>query len=254
MNWYIRGILLVSLFAGFDAVGAVIGDCTTRTNIPAQPMDDAIRDFPVQTFDEVNIGDAFTVTIKAGNAFSVKASGRAQDLDAMEVNTRKGTLTIRYKPVKMGKDQNPVINRETVTVTVTLPELKKADFQKLARFTIEGFKRSAFIELTTNNLSTGSADLNADRVKLTMNGRSSVTVRGETGQLEASLQGQSELLGYSLQTRSAIVAVGGMSKAQVSATDVLQATANGSSQVTYKGQPSVKAAENDSSTIKASTL
>jgi hypothetical protein len=146
----------------------------------------------------------------------VNATGSSTDLDAMDVSSRKGVLTIQYKPVKLGKDQSPVINREVVKVTITLPNLKRAEFQKLAHFTIEGFTRSETIELVASSLTNGSAELNADRVKLTIDGQSTVTVRGETGQLDARLQGKSELMAFGLETRSATIAAVGMSKAQVS--------------------------------------
>ena len=251
MKPYITYALLASVVTGYGLAGSVGNQRAARPPLNVRQPDDTGRDFPVQAFGQVTINDAFTVTVKAGSACSVKASGRAEDLNAMDVSTRKGVLTVQYKPIKMSKDQNPVINREVVTVTVTMPVLKKGEFRKMARFAIEGFSRSEFVELMAGSQATGSADLTTSRMKLSLDGQSSMTVRGETGQLEARLQGQSGLMAYDLKTRSASVVADGMSKAEVSVTDALQATANGSSQVMYKGQPTVKVSENGESTIKA---
>lgn len=253
MNLYITYALLASVLTGYESTESVSDERATLRLTSIWQLDDTERDFPVQTFEQVNINDAFTVTVKAGSTYSVKASGRAEDLKAVEVSTRKGVLTVQYKSIKLSKDRNPVINRERVYVTVTLPAFRKGEFRKMARFTIEGFGRSEFIELIVTNQATGSADLTTGRVKLTLDGQSSITLRGETGQLEARLQGQSGLMAYDLKTRSVTVVADGMSKAQVLATDALQATANGSSQVTYKGQPTLKVSENGESTIKAYT-
>lgn len=254
MNFYIiTCALFASMLTGYRPTESVSHERAALQPVSVWQLGDTERDFQVRAFEQVSINDAFLVTVKASGTYSVKAAGRDEDLNAMEVITRKGILTVQYKPIKINKNQNLVINREKVNVTVTLPTLKKGEFRKMAQFTIEGFSRSEFIELIASNQATGLADVTTSRVKLTLDGQSSITLRGETQQLEARLQGQSGLMAYDLKTRSATVVADGMSKVQISATDALQATANGSSQIIYKGQPTLKASENGESTIKAYT-
>lgn len=253
MNVYLLGTLWLCTLIGYEPQFMPAPTQIRPPIVMPQPPNDDTRDFPVQAFEQLKISDAFTVNVKAGSGFSVNATGRSADLDAMDVSLRKGVLTIQYKPIKMGKDQSPVINREVVKVTVTLPSFKRVEFQKQASFTIEGFDRFETIELVANSQSKGSVDVKANRMKLTIDGQSSVTVRGETGQLDARLQGESELMAYDLKTRSTSIAVVGMSKAQVSVSEALQATANGSSQISYKGKPTLQSSGDNTSTINGQT-
>ncbi|WP_338875795.1 DUF2807 domain-containing protein [Spirosoma sp. SC4-14] len=212
---------------------------------------DSTRAFSVQPFERIKITDAFIVNIKSGEQFTVNATGSSSDINRLDVRTKKGLLTITYKPVAASKkEEDVIINHEWVNITVTLPVLKEATFEKASKFNIDGFGRLGSVELFANSLASGTATLKAERLKLNLQSHAAVTLLGETSYLDADLQGQSELTAGGFKTRQAMLAVNGMSKANVFVSDKLQATASGSSTIYYQGKPETTLAQNDFSQIR----
>lgn len=225
---------------------------TATTGIIRQQNDDTARTFSVKTFDRIRITGPFVVTIIGGNSFSVKASGPSLDLGAMDVSNRNNTLLVQYTPVKRSENLN--IEHGVVTVKITLPILKKAEFMELTRFSIRGFDEMEDLELIASSLANGFAEVNAKSLKFTVDDLSSLEAQGESERLKAFLQGKSTLKGYGLKVRSVAITVEGMSKAEISASEALDASANGMSNITYKGSPTIKKDSDSRSIIKAETI
>lgn len=212
---------------------------------------DSTRAFSVQPFERIKITDAFIVSIKSGEQFTVNATGSPSDINMLDVRTKKGLLTIAYKPIPASKKQEDVvINHEWVKITVTLPVLKEATFEKGSTFNIDGFGRLGSVDLLANSLASGTATLKAERLKLNLQSHATVTLLGEGSYLDADLQGQSELTAVGFKTKQATLAVNGMSKANVFVSDKLQAMASGSSTIYYQGKPETTLAQNDFSQIR----
>ncbi|GAB4033931.1 hypothetical protein GCM10028774_18600 [Spirosoma jeollabukense] len=169
----------------------------------------------------------------------------------MDVSTRSNTLLVQYTPVK--RSENPNSEHGVVSVKITLPILKKAEFMELPRFSIRGFDEMKDLELIASSLANGFADVNAKNLKFTVDDLSSLEVQGESEILKAYLQGKSTLKGYGLKARSVAITVESMSKAEISASVALDATANGMSNITYKGRPTIKKDSDSRSIIKAET-
>ncbi len=230
---------------------SVVG-MTIATDIIKQQNEDTVRTFSVKEFDRVRITGPFVVTIIGGTAFSVKASGPTPDLGLMNIGTRNSTLFVEYFPVK--RSENPNIEHGVVNVKITLPILKKAEFLELTRFSIRGFDKMEDLELIASSLASGFAIINAQNLRFTVDKLSSLVVQGESERLKAFLQGKSNLKAYGLKVRSVTITVEGMSTAEVSASAALDATANGMSNITYKGIPTVRQDIDSKSSIKAETM
>lgn len=194
---------LLTISVLFDiSIQTAAGD-TLPTGIESQPNDDTVRTFSVKTFDRVRITGPFVVTIMGGNSFSVKASGPSLDLGAMAISSQNGTLLVQYTPVK--RSENPNIDHGVVTVRITLPILKKAEFMELTRFSIKGFNELEYLDLIASDMANGFAEVNARNLRFTVHQLSSLVVQGESDRLKAlfarkvyleELWSKSSLCGY----------------------------------------------------------
>lgn len=120
-------------------------------------------------------------------------------------------------------------------------------------------KTGIVVRITVPNLKglgvKGSADVhvtgldNAD-FSLGAAGSCDVYLTGKTGKFSLGAAGSADIHAYELQAKVASVAVKGASDAEVSVSDVLNAAAAGSADITYRGSPQVHRAVSGSATVQ----
>lgn len=184
------------------------------------------RALPLQNFDKLDMGSAFVINVRQGNAFSVKATGRADDLDALETNVSGSTLRIGFKSKFFGNS-----NHQRVTFEIVMPVLKGANFGGASKSTISGFRKQSNVELDISGASTLTADLDADRLKLDVSGASTLTLRGRANQVNLDLSGASSIRATELQVDKAKVEASGASRAQFGRVAALDSQTSGASSV-----------------------
>lgn len=93
-------------------------------------------------------------------------------------------------------------------------------------------------------------DLKAPRVRAEVSGACSVTLKGETKDFSVDGSGSTDLKCFGLLTENADVDLSGASDAEVYASVKLDASASGSTDIKYKGNPSVNSHMSGASSIK----
>lgn len=205
-----------------------------------------VRTFNVSGFDKLDLGSAFTINVQQGSQFSVRASGREQDLDDLEANVSGGTLKVRYK----NQNWNWNKNRKSVRVDITMPQLRGIDFSGASSSTVRGFRNQGNISIDISGASTATIDLDADRVNVDFSGASTVNLNGKASSMEGEVSGATTLKAYGLQAKSVKLDVSGASGASVSASERMDVDASGASSVRYRGTASIRSNTSGASSIR----
>lgn len=210
-----------------------------------RPMED-VRTFNVSGFDKVDMGSAFTINVVQGSQFSVKATGRDEDLNDLEANVTSSTLKIRYKNSNWGWKNN----RKQVRIEVTMPQLRGMDFSGACTATVRGFKNQGNVRLEISGASTTNIDLDADQLDIDFSGASTVNLTGKATRMEGEVSGATTVKAYSLQTKQVVLDVSGASGVSVSATEKVNVQASGASSVRYRGGASVSSNTSGASSVR----
>jgi hypothetical protein len=216
----------------------------TLTLAFARPLDE-VRNFNLNGFDKLAMGSALTINVQQGSSFSVKASGREQDLDDLEVIVSNGTLKVRYKNGKWGWN-----NRKNVRFDITMPQLRGIDFSGACSATVKGFRDQGNVTVDVSGASTANIDLDADRVTADFSGASTVNLNGKATSLSGEVSGATTLKAYGLQTKTVKLDVSGASGASVSASEAMSVDASGASSVRYRGGAAVSVHTSGASSVR----
>jgi hypothetical protein len=208
-------------------------------------LSDEVRTFNVNGFDKVDIGSAFTIHVTQSSQFSVKASGRDEDLNDLEATVSGGSLKVRYKNSKWGWN-----NRKNVRIDVTMPQLRGMDFSGASTATVRGFKNQGNVSVEVSGASTANIDLDADRVSVDFSGASTVNLNGKATRMEGDVSGATTLKAYGLDTKQVVLEVSGASGASVLATERVSVQASGASSVRYRGGGSVSVNASGASSVR----
>ena len=158
---------------------------------PSVPAKAAEKRYAISDFDHIQVLGPFNVTIQTGRATSVTASGDANALDMISVNSNGGVLTIQTltKARSSWKDQP----HAAAKLAIVLP--------KLAGLTLLGGGSVAAAEMrgiSTNISLNGSgqisvAKLASDNAVVRLNGSGRITVVGTAKNLDANISGSGDL-------------------------------------------------------------
>lgn len=216
----------------------------TLTLAFARPLDE-VRTFNLSGFDKLDMGSALTINVQQGSSFSVKASGREQDMDDLEVVVSNNTLKVRYKDKKWNWN-----NRKNVRFDITMPQLRGIDFSGACSATVKGFRDQGNVSVEVSGASTANIDLDADRVTADFSGASTVNLNGKASSLSGDVSGATTLKAYGLQTKTVKLDVSGASGASVSASEAMTVEASGASSVRYRGGASVSVHTSGASSVR----
>ena len=212
----------------------------------ALPVQEETRTFNVSNFDKLDLGSAFTIHVTRGSGYKVTASGRGDDLDDLEAKVISNKLQVRYKD-KLGWNRN----RQRVTVTITLPDLKSVSFSGASKSDVTGFRNLKELGVDISGASTSTIEVDAERVMVDLSGASNVTLTGQAKRLDGEVSGATTLKAYDLKVSSAKVDLSGASTARMNVSDRLDADASGASSLTYRGSASIRSNTSGASSIKS---
>lgn len=196
------------------------------------------KNFRVNAFNSLEIGNAFEIHIQKGNVYSLTALGRDEDLQEIVLKQNGNNLNV-YRDTKWSWGWN---NKESkkVILKITMPKITIGDFSGAAKVFINGFTDEEQVRLSFSGASkVDIGEINADKLILDFSGASKAKISGHVGKLEVETSGASQLILDDLYARDVDVNSSGASHIQVNAQKTLQVDASGASKITYKGRPSI---------------
>lgn len=203
------------------------------------------KEFKLQGFDRLDMGNAFTIDVKPGN-FKIVVSGDQDDVEDLEAAVNGGRLRIRYKESNRGWWGK---NHHRVYVTITMPTVKGLDFSGATKSTVSGFNDLDVLDLDISGASTSNISVNAKRVNVDVSGASTIILNGKAKDITGEISGATSFRAYDFSVQNADIDVSGASSAKVTVSENLVAEASGASSIRYKGNPRVKMNSSGASSI-----
>ena len=206
------------------------------------PYQSAQQTYSFTNFDRLDMGSAFTITIRQGTTFSVSVEGDRRNLNDLDVYTRNGTLMAQYRVAR---------NRKyPTTFLVTMPTLRGVDFSGASRSTITGFANLTNLDVKLSGASESQFTGQAARTTIALSGASKLQLTGSGTSISADLSGASLLQGFSYPVNEATLGASGASKASVNVASTLVVDASGASSVRYRGAPTIRQRVSGASSVE----
>lgn len=207
------------------------------------PYEEDDRSYGLTNFDRLDMGSAFTITVQAGNNYSIEARGNRRDLDDLDIYTSSGTLRAKYRN---GSGRR----RYDMSITITMPTLRGVDFSGASRSEISGFRGLRELDIKLTGASRSTIDVDVDRTNVDLSGASDLDLEGASGLLVGDLSGASKIEAFDYPVDEAELDLSGASTARVKVAKRLNVTASGASSVRYRGTPVIKSNTSGSSTVR----
>lgn len=206
-----------------------------------EPRGTATRNFSLTGFDELEMGNAFQVHVKAGDTYAITATGELNDLDDLEVFTEEGELTVRYKDWRK--------NRKEMKIEVTMPTLSGVEFSGAVDAGVYGFDNIREIDFELSGASHCDFIGSAKNIEVDLSGASYLSLIGSGKFLEGTLSGASELNSFDYQTEESDLKLSGASKGEIHVSKFLKVEASGASKLRYLGTPNIQKKVSGGSTV-----
>ena len=233
-----RRLLLVALLSGLQSC---IYINTRDKDIP--PRGVATRDLDLTNFDQLAMGSAFSIRVKQGTNFSIKATGELNDLDDLDASvSRSGVLEIKYR-------NSWRKSRDRMDIDIIMPSLRGVDFSGASVSTVEGFENERTLDYRLSGASKSTFVGSAERLSIDLSGASELVLNGRSGLVIGEISGASQLYAFDFPVNEADLDLSGASRARVKVAKFLKVDASGASNVRYLGDPTVEQRLSGSSSV-----
>lgn len=185
-------------------------------------------------FDRVMIGDAFRVSIRQGEDFSVVLRVDQGLEDEIQVSQIGQTLTIGLRP-----DPTRGRNRVTLEADITMPVLTALEASGASRVGLSGFESQNDLELVASGGSVITGDIQAGGTTVTASGASDISLVGGGEDLVLTATGASSVDLDEFPVVDVRAVLDGASTAVVNASGTLEVEASGGSHLAYVGNPAL---------------
>lgn len=189
-----------------------------------------IQDVQVSNFDKVNISDHFVVLIKKGSDFHVQIDGEEKDVNEVLAEVRDNQLYISMK-----NSINPLnINRNTVGVEITVPDIKAVSLTGAIQGRISGFNNLEHLSLNITGACHTEMSATVEDLEAEITGASHLTLTGYAKNLKVEVTGVSHLNAENMMVSKADISASGTSHASLGKIENLKSKASGLSKIESK--------------------
>lgn len=187
----------------------------------------------IASFNAVESHGSIDIELAQGTQ-AIKVEADDDIIKYIETVVENGTLKVRFK------ESIDFIDFDHAKVWVTVPELSRIETHGSGDVKADG-KVTAKDRMEIKVFGSGDVDLalDAPSVRTETHGSGNMTLRGETREVDATIQGSGDLNADELKSEKTTVSIHGSGNADVYASVSLQAEISGSGDVHYKGSPSV---------------
>lgn len=223
---FLKFFLAITFFALLSAVAlkeneGVIGNGNVKKEIRS-----------MASFKEVVINGSYNVLLRQGKEEKIKIQADENIINIIETRVSDGKLVIETKePIELSSE---------LTIEINLKEISSLEINGSERVICGSTLETKDFRV----ISSGSAEIelliNSQNLFLTLNGAESVKVKGKAQKVDALVTGAGNLDASKLSANSMKLFVAGAGHANVNVKNDLDVVVNGSSYVTYKGNPKIK--------------
>lgn len=201
-----RAVLLFPVALAMLAAPAVASDDVDGPGLTGVRSGDAVA-FAARDFDDVALGTPAGVDVRAGDAWSVRATGPADAIAAMRVRLTGHRLVIDYR------DHDRSAAEETrarqVRFAITLPRLAKASVGGSGRMTVDRMEGARLGVAVGGSGSIAVARMTGGSAELALGGSGHIAAAGQVDELAVTVGGSGQLDAPRLQARRAEITAAG---------------------------------------------
>ena len=166
----------------------------------------ASRSFALSGFDAIRLTGSDDVRVVQGAAFSIRATGRSEVLEQLDIRVEGSTLVVARKPQKGWRIS---WTDTSADITVTMPSIRSAEITGSGDMAVDRAVAAAF-----EGGVTGSGDLNIDKIEagaatLRLTGSGDIRASGQVPRLSLAVQGSGDIDARNLSAETIDVAVRG---------------------------------------------
>jgi phage shock protein PspC (stress-responsive transcriptional regulator) len=196
------------------------------------------KKIPFELFTQVDINGRFEVVISQSNECKVTVYSAMKD-DLNDVLIKRNGNTLQ---VEMEKELLNIIGLKgrKIQVMIQMPELEKLRASGLNEIYLSGINSKKFGVDISGMCNVKATSIKATNLMVDLRGASTLRIDGVCKELTADVSGTAELQAFDLESKNVTVDCSGAASAEVNALSSLTADASGTSEVRYKGKPSVK--------------
>jgi len=198
-----------------------------------EPRGTSTHIFDLDNFDQLEMGNAFQVNVKAGSSYSISATGELNDLDDLEIFTKDSELVVRYKEPWRNR-------RHKMTIDITMPSLSGVGFSGAVHANISGFESVRKIDFELSDASKCDFSGSAKTIEIDLSGASGLNLTGSGQFIDGELSGASELRSFNYQAEESDISLSGASEGKILVARYLKVDASGASNLRYKGNPEIQ--------------
>ncbi len=191
------------------------------------------KTFDIDDFDALDIQGPFAVAIKQGEKFEVSIAADDNLFEHFRVTKQGDALHVAMVEGKS------VRTREPILASVTMPRLEECRFGGAVHATLDGFKSTDEFHADCEGASTLKGTLDAGKMKLIASGASTIQLAGSAQEATLSAQGASGIDLGKMKLARARVDASGASHATVEASEALDYSVSGASNLKYGGDPKI---------------
>lgn len=197
----------------------------------------------LKSFDRISVGESVSVTLVKGSSEKAEIEVSGADVDDVETKVSDGKLTVgmasgSYRNVK-------------VRAIITYVSLEKVSVSSSASVKSDDTIKSSRFEASASSSGYMSLSLDVDRLEVSANSSGTVKLAGNADEIKARVNSSGDIRAYDLRTRDADVSANSSGRAEINVSDSLDARANSSGKVVYKGSPGkVNASANSSGKVQ----
>lgn len=187
----------------------------------------------ITDFDKVDISSAFNVKISQADSYMVVISVDDNLVEQLQVEKSGSTLKIGLKPGVS------LVTNATLEADISMPELTGIELSGASDAQISGFQSSKSLSIDLSGSSSLRGDIKAGDTNLDASGSSDASLTGSGGNLKLEASGSSDIDLSDYLVGDADLDLSGASSAVINPSGTLNVKANGSSDVTYLGSPTL---------------
>ena len=190
----------------------------------------------VAAFQSISIDYPADVTVRQGKTESVTLEADDNLLPQLGTDVRNGTLHFENTERNWGSRVNPT---KTVSLTITVVDLKEVHFTTAGKMQIEGLKTDSLAVSVSGAGDVTLTELSANDLNFSLSGAGNINADGSTDSLQLHISGLGNFKGGDLKTQDANVQISGAGSATTWAEQTLNANISGAGSIEYYGDPQV---------------
>ncbi|MDP4280742.1 MAG: head GIN domain-containing protein [Bacteroidota bacterium] len=183
----------------------------------------------VSSFNSVEIGGAFDLTISQGTAQSVIVEADDNILPLIRTEVVGNTLKIDTK--------KPIHHASKMKIFLTVVDLKRIDASGAVNIQTENRLTVPELTISGSGASDGKMDLAVQKLNIDMSGSCNMHFSGTAENVSLDGSGAVNLHAFDLVAQNYNLDISGAGKAEINVAKELKADISGAANVYYKGEP-----------------